>query len=596
FNAKNEEFSSLLKWNTYPEATKVLKQLELCYDCTPSKRPPNFKEVCNAIYEYMNKMFRASDGVFELVKESLENKPWILCGKTFYCADQIVFKLPHQSNLNSNDFLIVEFPAEYPNKLEPFFKAMGVRDVIGVKDFILIITNKSKGNLDRELSTDEIEDIVQILEQIATIQQDAREGRKYLEKLDGLLVPSTKNKLVNYDEIQYDDMKDRIDEREKSKYQIAHQLITREVVKELGIETLTGKIYGHGSDDINWDIYEQDESLTTRIKNIIKDYPLEKLFIEFLQNADDAKAKRFSIIIDKRPKLQHDCSKKTLLSDEMDDWQGPSIWIYNDAEFSDHDFMALIKLGVGGKSHDNTKIGRFGIGFNSSFHVTDLPSIVSGKYIAFLDPNAKFLPTKKHRGTRFNFIEKEFKKRIPDQCFPYKALEGCDFIKDCSFTKEFKGTLFRLPLRTPKLAEMSDISNRVIDINEIVNLFSNVQGSKEMLFLRNIESCSMYRIDENGQAPQMIWQTQINNMSETIRDIRKSVIVQEQTYKLEIERTNEQNQKSSEIWLLCTGEHESVKSEFENFSNEKRLKPRGGVAALLAKSDEKCLDELKAES
>jgi hypothetical protein len=29
----------------------------------------------------------------------------------------------------------------------------------------------------------------------------------------------------------------------------------------------------------------------------------------------------------------------------MKDWQGPAIWIYNDAEF---DFQILIKLGTGG--------------------------------------------------------------------------------------------------------------------------------------------------------------------------------------------------------------------------------------------------------
>ncbi|POG70693.1 hypothetical protein GLOIN_2v1613777, partial [Rhizophagus irregularis DAOM 181602=DAOM 197198] len=69
-------------------------------------------------------------------------------------------------------------------------------------------------------------------------------------------------------------------------------------------------------------------------------------------------------------------------SEEMKDWQGPAIWIYNDAEFSAKDFQALIKLGIGGKSYDDTKIGKFGIGFNCAFHVTDLPSLVSGRYIA----------------------------------------------------------------------------------------------------------------------------------------------------------------------------------------------------------------------
>src|SRR5688572_7288918 len=173
----------------------------------------------------------------------------------------------------------------------------------------------------------------------------------------------------------------------------------------------------------------------------------------------------------------------------MEDWQGPAIWIYNDAEFTDKDFQSLIKLGVGGKSRDNnendTRIGKFGIGFNCAYHVTDLPSFVSGKYIVFLDPNAKYLdPSRKRGGNRINFVEQEFKRKFPDQCYPYEAIEGCNL------EKEFKGTLFRLPLRTSKLAEQSEISNRAVEVKEMLQLFSNVKGNKEMLFLRNIESCS----------------------------------------------------------------------------------------------------------
>src|ERR1043166_2051638 len=96
--------------------------------------------------------------------------------------------------------------------------------------------------------------------------------------------------------------------------------------------------------------------------------------------------------MDERKSFHHNDSQKSLLSEEMEDWQGPAIWIYNDADFSSKDFQSLLKLGVGGKSHDDTKIGRFGIGFNCAFHITDLPSFVSGKHISFLDPHAEFLP------------------------------------------------------------------------------------------------------------------------------------------------------------------------------------------------------------
>ena len=89
--------------------------------------------------------------------------------------------------------------------------------------------------------------------------------------------------------------------------------------------------------------------------------------------------------VDQRKQKQNNDSKKHLLSEEMEAWQGPAIWIYNDAEFSAKDFQALIKLGVGEKFYDDTKIGRFGIGFNCAFNVTDLPTLVSEKYIVFLE-------------------------------------------------------------------------------------------------------------------------------------------------------------------------------------------------------------------
>ena len=298
-----------------------------------------------------------------------------------------------------------------------------------------------------------------------------------------------------------------------------------------------------------------------------------------MQNADDAKATRFSIIVDERPKSKHDTLRKSLLSEEIDDWQGPAIWIYNDALFTIKDFQALKKLGTGSKSRDDTKIGRFGIGFNCAFHITDLPSIVSGEHIAFLDPNAQYLPpqgypSERHRGTKINFIETKFKERFPDQCYPYEAIEGCDL------SKEFNGTLFRLPLRTLKSAEKSEISNKVVGIREILQRLRNIKGNREMLFLRNIESCSLYQIRKQDP-PQLKWQAQIS-MSESCRNKRKSITDKMQTYQLDIERDYVKNKKV-ETWLLCTGGHDRVKKVFkelsyekqtdlEKFSNEKRLK------------------------
>ncbi|CAB5149034.1 unnamed protein product [Rhizophagus irregularis] len=459
-----------------------------------------------------------------------------------------------------------------------------ILDEIEVRDLISIIRDM---NENEELSTNEIENVIEILKRVAKIQNDDKIEGNNLQRLDELLIPSTNNKLVELQDIYYDDMGDRLDDNEKSKYEITHNFVTRNIAEGLGIQTLKGKIFGNKGSD--WEAYEQHESLTTRIKNILDDYSIDSLFKEFLQNADDAGATEFSVFVDERT-FQHD--SKNLFSDEMVCWQGPAIWIYNNAEFTDDDFRSLLKLGTGGKSRDDKKIGRFGIGFNCAFHVTDLPSFVSGKYIAFLDPHAKFLPEqgfppRRPKGARINFMEKNFKS-FYDQCHPYKML-------NCNFSREFKGTLFRLPLRTFTTGDQSEISNKFYETGKILQLFNNVQDKNEMLFLRNIKSCSLFRM-MNDTSTKLIWRAEINNF-DSCRLSRQNVVDEVQIYQLDIERTNIGNKKISEIWLLCSGGYKFIsEQDLRVFSKENRLKPRGGIASLLARSSEKSLDELRNES
>ncbi|CAG8697672.1 13615_t:CDS:10 [Rhizophagus irregularis] len=566
YNIKDVNFLDLLNWNTYPNVNTVLKQLEYCCEYVTRKQPPrDLQLICNSIYTYMDSIFRNEQAKFDDMKDSLKTKSWILCENTFRSADNVVIDLPKK--LTGNDSLVTKLPKEYKQFIN-LFKAMGVRDKIEAKDLILVIRNMVEKDENKNLSIEEIKNVVQILDEIATLQIGVFMKENDSERLNGLLIPSTKNVLVDLRNIHYDDMGNRLDDEEKNKYAIAHSLVSRYTAKELNMQTLTGKICDTGGS--SWEPYEQKELLTTRINNIIKDYSPNQIIREFLQNADDAKATRFSVIVDRRNHINH---KDSLLTNEMKELQGPAIWIYNDAEFSEKDFQALLNIGIGGKSH--------------------LPSLVSGETIAFIDPHAKFLPAtgyppRKLKGIRMNFIEMEFKKRFPDQCYPYGAIEGCDF------TKEFKGTLFRLPLRTYK----SKISSQVLEINDILRIFNDVEGNKEMLFLRNIESCSLYEMKE--QSPNLIWQAKIDNIA-SCRDARQKVIDSiddAQIYQSDIEIIN-RRQKVSEIWAICTGGHDKIKSEFKElkeFSQEKRIKPRGGVASLLARSNEKSLDELKAES
>ena len=50
--------------------------------------------------------------------------------------------------------------------------------------------------------------------------------------------------------------------------------------------------------------------------------------------------------------------------------QGPALYAYNDAVFSDKDWLGIRMLNKSIKKKDPLKVGRFGLGFKSVFHLT----------------------------------------------------------------------------------------------------------------------------------------------------------------------------------------------------------------------------------
>ena len=58
------------------------------------------------------------------------------------------------------------------------------------------------------------------------------------------------------------------------------------------------------------------------------------------------------------------------MSPELALFQGPALYCYNNAEFTDEDWEGLQRLMRSNKENNPLKVGRFGIGFNSVYHIT----------------------------------------------------------------------------------------------------------------------------------------------------------------------------------------------------------------------------------
>lgn len=84
-----------------------------------------------------------------------------------------------------------------------------------------------------------------------------------------------------------------------------------------------------------------------------------------IQNADDAGATEVKFLYDDKT-----YGSQSLLTPELGKFQGPALYCYNNALFEKEDWDGIQNLMRSNKKKDPLKVGRFGIGFNSVYHIT----------------------------------------------------------------------------------------------------------------------------------------------------------------------------------------------------------------------------------
>jgi sacsin len=200
--------------------------------------------------------------------------------------------------------------------------------------------------------------------------------------------------------------------------------------------------------------------------------------INFIALPFFAGAKMLRIVID-----ETSYGSESVLGPTMASLQGPAVLVYNDAKFTESDYKALARIGQGSKIDRLATTGRFGLGFNSVYHITDTPSFVSGGHLVFFDPHTSYVPgaTLVQPGLRIKFVDSQLDVTFPDQFAPFRFF-------DCDFKSSYDGTLFRFPLRSHALAKTSEISRRAYSIEDVNSLLGNLQQqlAQHLLFLRSL--------------------------------------------------------------------------------------------------------------
>ena len=373
--------------------------------------------------------------------------------------------------------------------------------------------------------------------------------------------------------------------------------LIREKALALGVQPTSSKFldkYTSTKQSFSGIPFGQREELTQRIKNILHDYPLDVTFLkELLQNADDAKASKMCVILDKR---QHKTER--VPSEKWAELQGPAILVWNDKEFSDKDLQGIQKLGLGSKRDDDESIGQFGIGFNVVYHVTDCPSFITrGNALCVFDPHCRYVhgADKLCPGRQYN-IDDTFWDNMSDlrSCFLQDSIQNLPGLEE--------GVLFRFPLRSTKAQVMN--SELVNDPVKTAPLTVDVMKERlrnwvlaikdSLLFLNHIIQFEYYIIENSGVVKcEGSYNTNLDDdsrkkranlkeMSVTFRKTRAPFVI---TYPLTLETKNlRPHSYTKEHWLIQQGVGD-IQDSSKHWVFLNKTIPKHGIAATIERSE-----------
>ena len=495
---------------------------------------PNVKTITYQIYEQLHFFHQRECNIQLLLMKKTQKCVWISKYKRFVHPDFVAIKQNPTFSQNLEPFIWM-----LPDDLEiysPLFQALGVKHIVNESQIIGILGKIKQGSSESLcLSSEEAWQLVMSILNWITSNGEHMVDASHC---DSVYVPTESVsdwptleacKDVVYADSEFLKQYLLVSRADDDSYTFVNHRITPQLAYKLCLEPLSE--YLNISEDAFEDV-GQSEPLTVRLKNILKDYKDGLTIIkELLQNADDAGAKEMSICYDAR---QHTVRREALFFPGMADCHGPALLVHNDAKFTQEDFRNITKLAGATKEGKPLKIGKFGVGFCSVYHITDVPSFISDNHLYIFDPTLSYLkdeiknPAKP--GKRVTFTSNLIFKS--QQLAPYKDVFGFDA------QSSYEGTIFRFPFRH----SASELSGKIYTINDIEQLIKEIQfsSSKLLLFLQSVTSLTVSQFDNGATDVRQI--LKVTNTKQAIEGTTVSLH--------QITCNHSSSQTTTDFWLV----------------------------------------------
>lgn len=594
-----DQFSTKLGLDRPPPPKKVIENVSVLVSIAETMPDPDknvdFKRQLRCIYEHMQK--HKSDFVSVMNK----GKRWLWSRDRFVSPQDLVLEYPQNLDLSS---YIGKVPEEFLSFKE-LLQEFGLRRTLSDVDIVGVLES-IQGTVEERrppfANSSEIKVSIEILNWLWRERKRVEGDVPVPVHTDGGHYTFKPSSTAVFCDVNKTGLRELRCAQEE--IYVTHEEITRAAAEWLHIRFLSTHILD--PELVGIEQCGQSEPITTRIRNILKEYDEESdIFKELIQNAEDAGAQQCKFLMDFRA---HKYRPEELIDPDMSLCQGPCLWAFNNETFKDDDWANIVRVGSASKENKVEKIGKFGLGFNTVYHVTDIPSVLSGTILLILDPNVTHLKTrinKSNPGIKLNLSQRGLFKCFPGQFGPYERIFDCDFTK----LKPYAGTLIRLPFRTEEEALTSEISQRVYDKHDINSFLECLcEDSKiHLLFLRNICTLALDRIPKDAKTPprdaEIETMLQVSKTTVTTFRIPNETHVAEQQesekllmkddvkgngvdyHKANVVKVTSEQSGVTEVqsWLLysCFGTQQSIKMALQGNKRARFSLPIGGVAVPL---------------